>query len=153
MSSRADSRYAVSVIRIAPGVSIDEEELEFQFIRASGPGGQKVNKASTAVQLRFDAASSPGISDNVRRRLREVAGRRMTSEGVVVIEASRHRSQRQNREEALQRLLALLREASRTRKRRRPTVPTAGQRERRLQGKRRRAATKRWRSLPPAHDE
>ena len=84
------------MIQVAPGLYIDEQELEFQFIRSSGPGGQKVNKASTAVQLRFDAAASPGLSDEVRLRLRELAGRRMTAEGVLVIEASRHRSQRRN---------------------------------------------------------
>jgi ribosome-associated protein len=141
------------MIRVAPGLSIDEDELQFQFIRSSGPGGQKVNKASTAVQLRFDAASSSGLSEDARRRLRALAGRRMTYEGVVVIEASRHRSQRQNRKEALWRLLALLREACRPQMRRRPTTPGPAQRQRRLQGKRSRSQTKRWRRRPSAHDE
>jgi ribosome-associated protein len=141
------------MIRIAPGVSVDEDELQFQFIRSSGPGGQKVNKASTAVQLRFDAASSTGLSEDARRRLRVLAGKRMTSDGVVIVEASRHRSQRQNREEALRRLLALLREASRPPMRRRPTTPGPAHLERRLQGKRARSRTKRWRRRPTADDE
>jgi ribosome-associated protein len=138
------------MIQVAPGLYIDEQELEFQFIRSSGPGGQKVNKASTAVQLRFDAAASPGLSDEVRLRLRELAGRRMTAEGVLVIEASRHRSQRRNREEALLRLLALLREASHKRRHRRPTSPG---RERRLRGKRERSRLKRSRRRPSPQEE
>jgi ribosome-associated protein len=141
------------MIQVAPGLYIDEQELEFQFIRSSGPGGQKVNKASTAVQLRFDAAASPGLSDEVRLRLRELAGRRMTAEGVLVIEASRHRSQRRNREEALLRLLALLREASHKRRHRRPTSPGPGQRERRLRGKRERSRLKRSRRRPSPQEE
>ena len=145
--------YPGTVIHITPGVALDEEELEFQFIRASGPGGQKVNKSSTAVQLRFDAASSPGLTEEVRLRLRELAGRRMTIEGVVVLEASRHRSQRQNREEARQRLLALLREAARRRKHRRPTAPRASQREERLQGKRKRGQLKLRRRRPGDTDD
>lgn len=141
------------MIRVTPTLSIDEEELQFQFIRASGPGGQKVNKASTAVQLRFDAGSSPSLPERVRERLYSLAGKRMTSEGVLVIEASRHRSQRQNREEALQRLLALLREAARPRRRRRSTSPGPGQRERRLQGKRARSRTKHWRRRPSPQED
>jgi len=149
----AGNHYPVAVIHVAPGLAISEDELDFQFVRSSGPGGQKVNKTSSAVQLRFDAAASPALSDELLRRLRQLAGRRMTAEGVMVIEATRHRSQRQNREEALQRLLALLREASRKRKNRRPTSPGAGQRERRLQGKHERSRLKRFRRRPSAHEE
>jgi ribosome-associated protein len=141
------------MIHVAPGLDLSEEELEFQFVRSSGPGGQKVNKTSSAVQLRFDAVASPALSDELRRRLRQLAGRRMTAEGVVVIEATRHRSQRQNRDEALKRLLALLREANRKRKNRRPTSPAAGQREKRLRGKYERSQLKRSRRRPSAHEE
>jgi ribosome-associated protein len=153
LSPTIDPGTLAAVIQISPYVTLREEELEFAFVRASGPGGQKVNKASTAVQLRFDAGRAPGIPEEVRDRLRELAGRRMTAEGVLILEASRHRSQRQNREEALQRLLALLREASRRGKHRHPTRPGPSQRERRLSGKRRRSELKRRRSPPRANDE
>ena len=139
------------MIRINPSIAIHEDELEFSFVRASGPGGQKVNKTSTAVQLRFDAQGSPGLSEEVRHRLRQLAGRRMSSEGVIVIEASRHRSQKQNRDEAVQRLLVLLRAAGRPARQRHPTRPAPRQRERRLQHKHERSEIKRWRR-PPATD-
>jgi ribosome-associated protein len=136
------------MIETGEGTAIPEEEVHFHFIRASGPGGQKVNKASTAVQLRFDVANSPSLSEELRSRLMRLAGRRLSREGVLVIEASRFRSQERNRQDALDRLAGLLRRAARRPKRRRPTRPTAAAQARRLQEKRRRGERKRERRLP-----
>ncbi|MHC4983050.1 MAG: alternative ribosome rescue aminoacyl-tRNA hydrolase ArfB [Planctomycetota bacterium] len=133
------------MIRVTPGIAIDESEIEEKFIRASGPGGQKVNKVSTAVQLRFDAAASTNLPEDVRRRLRGIAGRRMTAEGVIVIDARRYRTRQRNREDARVRLLSLLRKAARKPKARRRTKPTAASKERRLAAKRRRSEAKRLR--------
>jgi ribosome-associated protein len=133
------------MIQVTPDISIREAELDFRFIRAAGPGGQNVNKVSTAVQLRYDAGRSPGLPEEVRRRLARLAGRRMTGEGVLVIEARRFRSQDQNRRDALLRLIGLIREAAATRKPRRPTGPSRSARERRLREKRARGQIKRER--------
>src|SRR5579859_7377512 len=100
------------VLRIAPGLAIDETELSFAFITASGPGGQNVNKVASAVQLRFDAAGSRSLDPPLLRRLATLAGRRMTREGVIVIQAQRFRSQERNRQDATERLVALLRAAA-----------------------------------------
>ena len=140
------------MIHVTPSVSIDEREIKERFIRASGPGGQNVNKVATAVQLRFDAAASPLLSDAVRRRLARIAGRRMTAKGIIVIEARRFRSRERNREDALERLLALIRKAAAPPKPRRKTKPTAASRERRLDEKRRRGAIKHTRK-PAADDD
>ncbi len=127
---------------ITPTLVIDDSEIEERFVRASGPGGQNVNKVSTAVELRFDAARSPAIDDRVRQRLRAIAGSRMTADGLVVIDARRHRTQARNREDARERLVELLREAATPPKRRRKTRPTLASKDRRAEGKRRRAETK-----------
>ncbi len=139
------------MIHVTPSISIDEGEIEERFIRASGPGGQNVNKVASAVQLRFNAAASPSLSDAVRRRLIRLAGRRMTAMGIIVIEARRFRSQERNREDALERLLALIRKAAQVPRPRRKTKPTKASRERRLAKKRRRGTVKRTRK--PATDD
>src|SRR5437867_12200473 len=113
------------MIRIDPRVSIDENELEERFIRASGPGGQNVNKLATAVQLRFDVRRSPALPEDVRARLERLAGRRLTRDGVLVITAQRHRTQERNRADALARLVDLVRRAAVRPVPRRPTRPTA----------------------------
>ena len=130
------------MIRIDHRISIDERELEERFIRASGPGGQNVNKLATAVQLRFDARHSPSLHAQVRTRLERLAGRRLTREGVLVISAQRHRTQERNRQDALERLIALIQRAAVAPVPRRPTKPTAGARERRLQSKKHRGSIK-----------
>ncbi len=140
------------MIRVNPQIEIDEREIQEIFVRASGPGGQNVNKVSTAVQLRFDVAQSPSLPDPVRERLMALAGRRLTQEGVLIIEAERYRSQRRNRDDALARLIELIREACEVDKPRRPTRPTLGSRKRRLDGKQRRGETKKLRSMKPGSD-
>ena len=130
------------MIRITDRISIDEGELEESFIRASGPGGQNVNKLASAVQLRFDVRRSPSLSEDVRARLERLAGRRLTREGVLVITAQRHRTQERNRQDARERLIALIRNAATPPTPRRPTRPTRASRERRIESKKRRASIK-----------
>jgi ribosome-associated protein len=132
------------MIRIAPGIVIDERHIEERFLRAAGPGGQNVNKVATAVQLRFDVAGAD-LPDQVRQRLERLAGRRLTREGVLIIDAQRHRTQPRNRQDALDRLIELVRRARVAPRVRRKTRPPAAARERRLQTKKRRAGTKRLR--------
>ena len=140
------------MIRINAALSIDEREIEESFIRASGPGGQNVNKLSTAVQLRFDARHSPSLPNDVRLRLERLAGSRLTRDGVLVIIAQRHRTQARNRQDALERLLDLIRRAAVAPVKRRPTRPTKASRERRIEGKKRRAGIKRLRRASPSLD-
>ena len=143
------------MIPVTADIALDESELEERFIRASGPGGQKVNKVATAVQLRFDVAHSPSLSGDVRARLTALAGRRIGADGVLVITAQRFRTQRRNRDDALERLLTLVRKAAQPPKPRRPTRPTGASRERRLETKRQRGEIKRRRSgkATPLHDD
>jgi ribosome-associated protein len=140
------------MIRITNHIGIDERELEERFIRASGPGGQNVNKLSTAVQLRFDVRHSPSLRDDVRARLERLAGQRLTNDGVLVITAQRHRTQERNRQDALDRLIELIRRAAVAPKPRRPTKPTKGSKERRLQGKKQRSTIKGLRREKPSWD-
>jgi len=133
------------MIRITDAISIDDNELEESFVRASGPGGQNVNKLSTAVQLRFDMRRSPNLPNDVRERAERLAGRRLTKDGVIVLIAQRHRTQERNRADALERLVALLQEAAVRPTPRRATRPTRASRERRIDTKKRRADVKRLR--------
>jgi ribosome-associated protein len=144
---------SLSMIRITPSISIKENEIQEEFILASGPGGQNVNKVATAVKLRFDAAHSPSLPEDLRDRLMRLAGKRLTEEGVIVIHARRFRSQDRNRQDARERLAALIRKAAQRPKRRRKTRPTAASIERRLEDKRRRSQMKRVRRSPNALDE
>ena len=137
------------MIRITDRIRIDDAELEENFIRSSGPGGQNVNKLSTAVQLRFDARRSPALSDEVKTRLERLAGKRLTREGVIVITAQRHRTQERNREDARERLFELIRQAAIAPVKRRPTRPTRASRARRMEGKKRRSNIKGCASARP----
>ncbi|QEO18561.1 alternative ribosome rescue aminoacyl-tRNA hydrolase ArfB [Acetobacter vaccinii] len=135
-----------TVIHILPGLCLAESELEVSYILASGPGGQNVNKVATAAQLRFDAARSPSLPERVRARLLEVAGTRATRDGVIVITARRFRTQQRNREDAVERLAGLIREAAHRPAFRVATRPSRASRQRRLDGKAHRATIKRGRS-------
>ena len=140
------------MIEITPELSLDENELAFTFIRASGPGGQNVNKVSSAVQMRFDARASPSLTNAVSIRLQKLAGARLTLDGVIVITASRFRAQERNRADAIERLTTLIAKAAIEPVKRRPTRPTKAAKERRLEGKARRAGVKSMRGRPGDHD-
>ena len=133
-------------------VEIPESALSERFLAASGPGGQNVNKVASAVQMRLDVMRALAMPEDMAARLRTLAGRRLTREGVLVITAQRHRTQERNRTDALERLVDLLRRAAERPKRRRPTRPTKASRERRIEGKKRRGAIKGMRQARPAED-
>jgi ribosome-associated protein len=141
------------MIRLSRGIAIDEREIDFDFIRSSGPGGQNVNKVSTAVRLRFDARGSSSLPQDVRERLIRLAGRRMGDDGFLTIHARQGRTQETNRRDAIKRLVELLEKAVERPTPRRPTRPTAGSRERRLDSKRRRGETKQARRPRNSGDE
>jgi len=136
------------MVEISPSVSINDDEIQIDFVRASGPGGQNVNKVSSAAQLRFDIRSSPSLEADVKERLERIAGSRVTAEGILIIEAKRYRTQEQNRFDALQRLAALVQKALERPKTRRKTRPTPASRQKRLQAKRQRGEVKRLRGRP-----
>ena len=136
------------MIRVTSHISINEREIEESFVRASGPGGQNVNKLATAVQLRFDVRSSPSLPAEVRDRLERLAGARLTRDGVLVITAQSHRTQGRNRQDALDRLIDLIRRAAIAPRLRRPTKPTKASRERRVEAKKHRAGLKLRRARP-----
>lgn len=133
------------MIPVTPTLAIEDDEIEESFVRSSGPGGQHVNTTSTAVQLRFDARRSRSLPDDVAVRLMKLAGSRLTQDGVIVIVAQSHRSQQRNREEALARLVDLIRQATEKPKPRRPTRPTLASKKRRLEAKNKRSEVKRLR--------
>ncbi len=141
------------MIRVTRSLAIDAGEISFRFVRASGPGGQNVNKVATAAQLRFDVAGSASLPDDVRERLVRLAGRRMTAAGVLVIDARRFRSQERNRADAIARLVALVRKAAEPPRPRRKTRPPKVSKKRRLADKRRRATLKRSRGTVPPSEE
>ena len=140
------------MIQVTPSIALDESEIEEKFIRSPGPGGQKVNKTASAVQLRFDARHSRGLPTPVFLRLKALAGRRMTQEGILQIEANQFRSQEQNRQDAMERLVAMIREAATPPQYRRPTKPTKGSKKRRLDSKKRRGDVKKTRGRSGALD-
>ena len=140
------------MIHVTRNIVIDESEIQEEFIRSSGPGGQNVNKVATAVQLRLNVANSPSLPDDVRQRLISLGRGRVTEEGVLIIDAQRFRTQGRNRQDAIARLVALIRNAAQRPKTRRKTKPTLASKTRRLETKRRRAETKRLRQCvqPPS---
>ncbi len=141
------------MIRVTPRISIDEREIRQQFIRASGPGGQNINKVATAVQIRFDVARSPSLPPEVRERLIRLAGTRVTKQGILVIDARRFRTQERNRQDAIDRLVALIRAAAVKPKVRRKTRPTLAAKKRRLETKRRRSVSKQLRRRVSANED
>jgi ribosome-associated protein len=133
------------LIRINKYITIRESELVFNFIRASGPGGQNVNKVATAVQLRFDLASSDSLSEDVKIKLKSIAGRKVTKDGVLIIEARRFRTQEKNRQDAIERLITLIDKSSQRRKHRIKTNPSPASNQKRIEGKKRLSEKKKMR--------
>ena len=141
------------MIHIIGNIEIDGSEIQFEFTHASGPGGQNINKVATAVRLRFDVVNSPSLPDDVRERLIRLAGRRITDKGVLIIEARRFRTQERNRQDAIGRMVELIRKAAERPKPRLKTRPTIASKRRRFQTKHRRSETKRMRSPVQPSDE
>jgi len=141
------------MIYITPEISISENEFKFEFIRASGPGGQNVNKVSSAVQLRFDVKNSPSLPNDVRARLKTLSGHRITDNGILILNARRFRTQAQNRQDAVDRLVELVRKAAEKPKKRKKTRPSANSKTRIKEAKRRRSNIKRLRKPVSTKDE
>ncbi len=139
----------MSLIQVTPRIALDETELEESFLRASGAGGQNIQKVETAVQLRFNVRASPNLNEYVRARLEKLAGRRLTLDGVIVITAQRHRTRERNRDDAQERLFDLIRQAAEPPPPlRRPTRPSLGSKKRRLESKTRTGSVKKLRGKP-----
>jgi len=140
------------MIRIAPGAALEESELMESFVRASGPGGQNVNKVASAVELRFDVRNAPSIDEDIKARLEKLAGQRLTLDGVLIIFAQKHRTQELNRADARERLFELIRKAAKRPILRRPTKPTLASKKRRIESKVKRGSIKGLRGKPSNED-